>query len=121
MGFMEMIIKLFRFLNSTLLRQEFWLIKRLFKNILIDLIFRNSCKQLITTVKSEKSIPFLYLIPAGLYCLYNNLAFFSLKYVTPTTYFMFMQIRLLLTGLIYQVHHSKIIIISNSKLSQVDR
>ena len=45
----------------------------------------------------------LYFVPAALYCLYNNLSFVSLSYFNPTTYFMFMQIRLLLTGVIYQV------------------
>ena len=45
----------------------------------------------------------LYLVPATLYCLYNNLSFLSLAYLDPVTYSMFMQIRLLLTGLIYQV------------------
>ena len=45
----------------------------------------------------------MYLVPASLYCLYNNLAFVSLSFFNPTTYFMLMQIRLLLTGLIYQV------------------
>ena len=34
---------------------------------------------------------------------YTYLSGFSLSYFNPTTYFMFMQIRLLLTGLIYQV------------------
>ena len=42
------------------------------------------------------------MIPALLYCLYNNLAFTNLANFDPTTYFMFMQIRLLMTGVIYQ-------------------
>lgn len=47
-----------------------------------------------------------YMIPAFLYCLYNNLSFTNLASFDPTTYFMFMQIRLLMTGLIYQVNTS---------------
>ena len=42
------------------------------------------------------------MVPALLYCFYNNLAFTNLAIFDPTTYFMFMQTRLLLTGIIYQ-------------------
>ena len=42
------------------------------------------------------------MVPAFLYCLYNNLTFQNLKIFDPTTYFMFMQLRLLMTGVIYQ-------------------
>jgi hypothetical protein len=49
----------------------------------------------------------LYLLPAGLYCLSNNLSFLSLSYFNPTTYFMFLQSRLLLTGLVYQILFSR--------------
>ena len=51
----------------------------------------------------KKKVLGLYFVPAALYCLYNNLSFVSLSYFSPTTYFMFMQIRLLMTGLMYQV------------------
>ena len=54
-------------------------------------------------VLANKNVLFLYFVPAALYCLYNNLSFVSLSYFSPTTYFMFMQIRLLMTGLMYQV------------------
>jgi len=55
----------------------------------------------------KKKVLGLYFVPAALYCLYNNLSFVSLSYFNPTTYFMFMQTRLLLTGLIYQILFSK--------------
>lgn len=42
------------------------------------------------------------MVPATLYCFYNNLAFTNLAIFDPTTYFMFMQTRLLMTGVIYQ-------------------
>ena len=58
---------------------------------------------LVSGVRGNLRILALYLIPSSLYCLYNNLSFVSLQYFNPTTYFMFMQIRLLLTGLIYQL------------------
>jgi hypothetical protein len=53
-------------------------------------------------VRENRWVLVLYLVPSSLYCLYNNLSFYSLSYFNPTTYFMFMQIRLLITGLIYQ-------------------
>ena len=65
--------------------------------------FSASFSSLISSVSLYKSVLLLYLVPAALYCLYNNLSFISLSYFNPTTYFMFMQIRLLLTGVIYQV------------------
>jgi UDP-sugar transporter A1/2/3 len=60
-------------------------------------------------VRENRWVLVLYLVPSSLYCLYNNLSFYSLSYFNPTTYFMFMQIRLLITGLIYQArkHRSK--------------
>ena len=51
----------------------------------------------------DKKVLLLYFVPATLYCLYNNLSFLSLSFFDPTSYFMFMQSRLLMTGLIYQV------------------
>ena len=55
----------------------------------------------------------LYLVPAGLYCVYNNLYFVSLIFFDPTSNNMFMQIRLILTGIIYQVIWSVTVSIKN--------
>lgn len=41
----------------------------------------------------------LYLVPAFLYCLYNNLAFHNLSVFDPTTYFLLLQFRVVITGL----------------------
>lgn len=58
------------------------------------------------------SVLFLYLVPAILYCLYNNLAFVNLSIFDPTTYFILLQLRVILTGIVYQClfkkHLSKI-------------
>ena len=67
------------------------------------LLASSSLSSLVASVSTYKHVLLLYLVPAALYCLYNNLSFTSLSYFNPTTYFMFMQIRLLLTGVIYQV------------------
>jgi len=66
-----------------------------------------SVRSLFEGVYKYRWVLLLYLVPATLYCLYNNLSFLSLAYFDPTTYFMFMQIRLLLTGLIYQILFKK--------------
>ena len=63
----------------------------------------SSLLSLLKSVSTYRWVLGLYLVPASLYCLYNNLSFISLSYFNPTTYFMFMQIRLLMTGLMYQV------------------
>lgn len=47
---------------------------------------------------------FLYFIPAGLYCLYNNLAYTNLLNFDPTTYFLFLQFRVVVTGVVFQVY-----------------
>ena len=65
--------------------------------------FRHGVDSLLTEVVTNVKILGYYMIPAFLYCLYNNLSFTNLANFDPTTYFMFLQIRLLLTGVIYQV------------------
>lgn len=45
----------------------------------------------------------LYMVPALLYCLYNNLAFVNLAAFDPTTYFMLLQLRVVVTGIVFQV------------------
>ncbi|CAK9301623.1 unnamed protein product [Gordionus sp. m RMFG-2023] len=47
------------------------------------------------------------MIPAFLYCLYNNLQFINLSNYDPTTYFILLQFRVVVTGLIYQILFSK--------------
>jgi solute carrier family 35 (UDP-sugar transporter), member A1/2/3 len=49
----------------------------------------------------------LYLVPAFLYCLYNNLAFYNLQSFDPTTYFILLQLRVVITGVLFQIVFSK--------------
>ena len=58
---------------------------------------------MVTSVSGDLKVMGLYLVPALLYCVSNNVFFLSISYFNPTTYAMFLQIRLLLTGVIYQV------------------
>lgn len=46
----------------------------------------------------------LYFIPAALYCLYNNLQFVNLSAYDPTTYYLLLQFRVVVTGVIFQVN-----------------
>jgi len=48
-----------------------------------------------------------YFIPSFLYCLYNNLTFINLKLYDPTTYFLLLQFRVVVTGIIFQILFSK--------------
>ena len=68
----------------------------------MNYIFRNSFRSTISDIWKHKHILYYYMVPALLYCFYNNLAFTNLAIFDPTTYFMFMQTRLLMTGIIYQ-------------------
>ena len=81
--------------------QTIWSWEKLWK-ILLFLHFRNGPTKLFSESWKHKKILAYYMVPAFLYCLYNNLTFQNLKIFDPTTYFMFMQMRLLMTGVIYQ-------------------
>ena len=45
----------------------------------------------------------LYVVPSFMYCLYNNLAFVNLANYDPTTYYLLLQFRVVVTGVIFQV------------------
>lgn len=70
--------------------------------ILEHFFFRYSFKALLTDGFKHRRVLYYYLVPALLYCFYNNLSFTNLAIFDPTTYFMLMQSRLLMTGVIYQ-------------------
>lgn len=48
-----------------------------------------------------------YLVPSFLYSLYNNLAFVGLSSYDPTTYFLLLQFRVVVTAVIYEILFSK--------------
>ena len=50
-----------------------------------------------------------YFIPSFLYCLYNNLTFVNLSSYDPTTYFLLLQFRVVVTGVVFQILFSKIL------------
>lgn len=81
-------------------------VTKLIASILIYLKDNSICK-LIGDVKLHAYILVLYMVPALLYCLYNNLAFVNLAAFDPTTYFMLLQLRVVVTGIVFQVIFKK--------------
>lgn len=48
-----------------------------------------------------------YMVPAFLYCLYNNLTFINLSNYDPTSYFLLLQLRVVVTGVVFQILFQK--------------
>ncbi|XP_011690363.1 PREDICTED: CMP-sialic acid transporter 1 [Wasmannia auropunctata] len=67
----------------------------------------NSILTLLQETRKNKKVLLLYMIPALLYCLYNNLAFVNLARFDPTTYYVLLQLRVVLTGIIFQIIFNK--------------
>ncbi|XP_021946491.1 UDP-galactose transporter senju [Folsomia candida] len=70
-------------------------------------IQRNSVAVFVGELRQNSKVLFLYFIPAGLYCLYNNLAFMNLVNFDPTTYFLLLQFRVVVTGIVFQMLFQK--------------
>ncbi|KAL1139240.1 hypothetical protein AAG570_006226, partial [Ranatra chinensis] len=49
----------------------------------------------------------LYFVPAVLYCAYNNLTYLNLSTFDPTTYFILLQLRVVITGVVFQIIFKK--------------
>lgn len=60
-------------------------------------------KDLLNDIVHNKRLSILYLIPALLYCMYNNLTFTNLERFDLATYYCLMQFRIVLTAVIYQI------------------
>lgn len=56
-------------------------------------------EQLLT----HRHLALFYLVPAILYCVYNNLTYVNLSFYDPTTYYILLQLRIAVTGVIYQI------------------
>lgn len=63
----------------------------------------NTFVSLLTNVKKDSDVLLLYFVPAFLYCLYNNLAFVNLAKFDPTTYYLLLQFRVVIVGILFQV------------------
>ncbi|XP_060532605.1 UDP-galactose transporter senju isoform X2 [Cylas formicarius] len=63
--------------------------------------------QLINELFEHWKVLLLYMVPAFLYCLYNNLSFINLSSFDPTTYYLLLQLRVVVTGILFQVIFNK--------------
>ncbi|XP_063241485.1 UDP-galactose transporter senju [Bacillus rossius redtenbacheri] len=68
----------------------------------------HSVSSLLTEVRNSRVLR-LYFVPAFLYCLYNNLAFVNLSAFDPTTYYLLLQFRVVVTGIVFQLLFKKIL------------
>lgn len=69
--------------------------------------FRNNLRSLVHDVGKDRHVLALYMVPAFLYCLYNNLAFVNLATFDPTTYYLLLQLRVVVTGILFQIIFKK--------------
>lgn len=58
-------------------------------------------------LSKNRKVLLYYFVPAGLYCLYNNLQFVNLAAYDPTTYYLLLQFRVVVTGVVFQVIFQK--------------
>lgn len=58
---------------------------------------------LFVQTKNHIKLLGMYFISSSLYCLYNNLSYINLSTYDPTTYFLLLQLRVVITGIIYQI------------------
>ncbi|KAI3384364.1 hypothetical protein SNEBB_008237 [Seison nebaliae] len=61
-----------------------------------------SFKKLFSEIVMYKKLFLLYGIPSLLYCFYNNLTFINLQSYDPTTYYLLLQLRVIVTGVLFQ-------------------
>jgi len=67
----------------------------------------NTLKSWFTNFSTHFNVYMLYLVPAGLYGLYNILSYHNLAQFDPTTYFILLQLRTLLTAAIWMALFNK--------------
>lgn len=84
------------------------LLTEIFKLIICSVLYllyniQGSCYKLLRDLYVNRNLFILYLIPALLYCIYNNLTFINLQLIDATTYYCLLQFRIVLIALIYQI------------------
>jgi drug/metabolite transporter (DMT)-like permease len=63
--------------------------------------------QLVRAAGSALPLALRYVVPAGLYCIYNNLVYVNLSNFDPGTYNVLVQLRIVMTGGLYQVFFAR--------------
>jgi len=69
----------------------------------------NKLTKLVQEIVEHKNVLGLYFVPAFIYCLYNNLAFINLSSFDPTTYYLLLQLRVVVTGVLFQFIFGKLL------------
>lgn len=70
----------------------------------LPITIRNSLRSFVQSMYQSTSLMMFYMVPSFLYCVYNNLAFVNLLKFDPTTYYLLLQFRVVITGVIFQVY-----------------
>lgn len=63
---------------------------------------RENKPNLFNAIVINYKLMLLYFVPSLLYCFYNNLAFFNLSHYDPTSYYILLQFRVVITAIIFQ-------------------
>ncbi|CAG4948405.1 unnamed protein product [Colias eurytheme] len=63
---------------------------------------RENKPHLFKAIVKDYNLLLLYFIPSLLYCFYNNLAFINLSHYDPTSYYILLQFRVVLTAILFQ-------------------
>lgn len=66
-----------------------------------------SVSEFVAEFTANKDTLLYYFVPAGLYCFYNNLQFENLANYDPTTYYLLLQFRVVVTGVVFQIVFQK--------------
>ncbi|XP_014252561.1 UDP-galactose transporter senju [Cimex lectularius] len=69
--------------------------------------YQYSLFNLVMEFKGNMKVFALYFVPASLYAVYNNLTYMNLSTFDPTTYFVALQMRVVLTGIVFQLIFNK--------------
>ncbi|RVE55125.1 hypothetical protein evm_000023 [Chilo suppressalis] len=87
--------------NTTLVVFLSELLKLILSAILYTIKKENKPHVLKAIVINYKLL-LLYFVPSLLYCFYNNLAFINLSHYDPTSYYVLLQFRVVLTAILFQ-------------------
>ena len=82
--------------SGTVLIQEF---SKMVISVILFLSNDGGIKYLFSQIRANTSLCIWYFVPALLYAVYNNLTFIGLQIFDPASYFVLMQFRIVLTGL----------------------
>lgn len=75
--------------------------------IVMYVVRNGTLEQMLEAAMAHPHLLVKYFFPALLYCMYNNLVYVNLTVFDPGTYNVLMQLKIVLTGVIYQLVFSK--------------